>query len=238
LSEYAALGLPDPGHAWSGEEMQKAAQVLTTLGHQKLASLPRYRSDRSGEVFARIISTEGWGKLTDKSIPLGRRMPDAMANYELLNAVNKLYSSGYMFGSTGDDEVVAIYCSMLRFIETFFNLVEEFVPTLDPGDPTYEVRMGGLRKMKAGFANMVVAGLMMLSDRDRIRISRRRHIVDTMQEVLPSLVPHLSEEGQDAVLSQIDSISEDPKIKVLRPDLRALRVSILRALRDQPAREL
>jgi hypothetical protein len=56
--EYIRLGMPAHDREWSVAEMTDAAQVLTLLVQKGYVKLPRYKSERSGEVFARLVSPQ------------------------------------------------------------------------------------------------------------------------------------------------------------------------------------
>ena len=59
--EYVRLGLPAPDKVWSGAEMIQASKVLASFTQERAGLLPRYKSPRSGDVFARLTSIETAG---------------------------------------------------------------------------------------------------------------------------------------------------------------------------------
>src|SRR5919109_1579901 len=52
--EYIRLGLAAPDRDWTGNDMVEAEKVLASLAQKGYRQLPRYKSERSGEVFARL----------------------------------------------------------------------------------------------------------------------------------------------------------------------------------------
>src|SRR5580704_15216011 len=67
--QYVELGLPAPDRPWTGEEMTQAAEVLSRIAAGGAERLPRYRSERSGEVFARLTSADNLEVVTRDSLP-------------------------------------------------------------------------------------------------------------------------------------------------------------------------
>src|ERR1017187_6411407 len=56
--EYLRLGVPVVDPAWTGGEMRTAAAVLKDVAKADPSHLPRYRSERSGVLFARMTSAQ------------------------------------------------------------------------------------------------------------------------------------------------------------------------------------
>ena len=77
--EYIRLGMPAYDRDWSAKDMVNAAKVLASIEQRGNQYLPRYKSDRSGVVFARIISPDNFEFLLKHDIPLKVRMPEAIS---------------------------------------------------------------------------------------------------------------------------------------------------------------
>jgi hypothetical protein len=75
--EYVRMGLPAPDKVWSGADMMKANQVLASFTPGKAAQLPRYKSSRSGDVFARLTSVESLPSFRDRAVPVQTRLQQA-----------------------------------------------------------------------------------------------------------------------------------------------------------------
>src|SRR4051812_40964048 len=56
--EYMKAGAPAPDKPWSAAEMAAAAKALSAILEKNPDGLPRYQSERSGDLFARVISDE------------------------------------------------------------------------------------------------------------------------------------------------------------------------------------
>jgi hypothetical protein len=75
--EYVHLGLPGPDHVWSSADMLRANEVLGLFTREKAAQLPRHKSSRSGDVFARLTSTEALPSFRKRDAPLQARLLQA-----------------------------------------------------------------------------------------------------------------------------------------------------------------
>ena len=71
--EYVRRGMPDNERLWTGQDMTRAFEILSTIAQQGPQQLPRYQSKRSGATFARFTSVENLGFFRDRTIPLGVR---------------------------------------------------------------------------------------------------------------------------------------------------------------------
>ncbi|MBM4043452.1 MAG: hypothetical protein FJ290_33615, partial [Planctomycetes bacterium] len=113
--EYIRLGLPAHDRPWSGADMARAANVLSALAAKNPGQLPRYRGERSGAVFARIIADDNLEFFRNRSLPLEARMPDALVYMERSNAIGKLYVAAFGKRAVTGSEVVELSGALLRF---------------------------------------------------------------------------------------------------------------------------
>lgn len=71
--EYREFGLPDHSRIWSMEDYSTAFFVLNTLKYENPKALPARESEKSGEVFERMISLDNLAFLQDETLPLWAR---------------------------------------------------------------------------------------------------------------------------------------------------------------------
>jgi hypothetical protein len=220
--EYLRLGLPAHDREWSGDDMAKAEKVLTLLTQKGYRQLPRYKSERSGEMFARLTSSQNLRLFKNRTLPLDARFPQALRYYQASNQVSKLYLSGFLKKDVRDSELVEIMGSMFRSTVVIFDLVDEFLPTIKKDDPTYQVRMQGLDRMKGGLASIVAGGLLTLTEKEFYRRSELVRLVAYMQETFPRIVPRLPPGSRTETLLRLEKMQKDPALKDLQPGLREL----------------
>lgn len=106
--EYIGLGLPAYDRDWGGADMARAAKILRSFGERKYHQLPRYQSERSGEVFARLASPSNLDLFRNDSLPLGGRLADALNYFQAHNEIFKFYLAAFQNGDVRDCELVEL----------------------------------------------------------------------------------------------------------------------------------
>jgi hypothetical protein len=222
VTEYIQQGLPAHDRMWTGTDMARAAKVLYGIAREDLLRLPRYGSERSGPVFARIVSPETFAFLRNRSLPLEERMAQAIEYQGSLNEVLKLYLQMIAARGAGRREAVELAGAFLRSFVVLFEIVDEFAQTLDPNDPTYPSRMQGLEKMKRGTATVVAGNLEMLTERDLYTTEELQSLLSYLQESLPILLPRLPSGARVETLVRLRQMAKDPEMHDLKPGLTLL----------------
>jgi hypothetical protein len=69
-AEYQKLGMPEYNRPWNMQDFTNVFYVLNTLKYEKPKALPTRGSDKSGVLFAHMISTDNLFFLQDPSLPL------------------------------------------------------------------------------------------------------------------------------------------------------------------------
>jgi hypothetical protein len=148
---------------------------------------------------------------------------------ESTNAITKLYLSAFLAKKVAGDDILELLGAVLRVSQVMLELTDEFVPTLSKDDPTYEVRMEGLDKMRRGLAMIVVGALVSLTEEQNYSIDSRLRFVKYCRETLSSMVPKLSAPSQAEVVQRLNDLADDPKLRGLQPELTALRDEVAAA---------
>ncbi len=94
--------------------MAKAKQALSVVAQKDPRQLPKYKSNRSGEVLARITSTENLAVFRNKALPIQTRLFQVGLHLEYTNSVFKFYYIARQDKDVGDDEVIDMMGTMLR----------------------------------------------------------------------------------------------------------------------------
>ena len=222
FDEYIKAGVPTHDRIWSGADLTKVAQVLMAMERDAAGRLPRYKSPNSGELFARIVANENLEMHRNGSLPLGGRLVDAMNYGQSLNTILKTYGAAFEKYAVGDSELVELLGAQLRVMVVMNQLVNDFIPTISKDDPTYPVRMNGLKKMKEGLSAMVAGSLQTLTETHAYRPSELKRLAGYMQETFPGLFPEVSAGSRSECLIRLRSFANDPKMQYLKPELDSL----------------
>ena len=228
--EYLRLGLPAQDREWSGDDMVKAEKILASLAQNGYRQLPRYKSERSGEMFARLTSPQNLDLFQNRTLPLDARFPQALNYYQASNQVFKLYLAGFLKNDVRDSEIVEVMGAQFRSTVVMLELLDEFLPTIKKDDPTYQVRMQGVDQMKRGLASIVAGGLQTLTEKESYRGSELVRLVGYMQETFPLIVPRLPPGARTETLLRLEKMQVDPALKGLQPGLGELHSKVKAAV--------
>jgi len=202
--------------------MAKVGEVLSVLAQKGYQRLPRYKSERSGAVFARLTSSENFNLFRNRTLPLDGRLPQMLDYIQASNRVLKLYLAGFLKKEIRDCEMVELLGATLGATVVLLELFDEFVPTIKKDDPSYKVRMEGIETMRRGLASMVTGTIESLTEADHYRASERVRLLGFMQETVPQIFQHLPPATRTEVLLRLEAMQSDPALKELQPGLGKL----------------
>ena len=254
--EYVNLGMPEPDRIWLSRDMEKAADVLTALVKSNPRALPRYRSARSGPVFARITSPDTY--LLRAGFLPSAWVTDVLGRYVEANfRVMKLYLSARLTGGAGVDEEIEVYGSILRAAAATLGAYEDVLLTTPADDPSYRTRLAGMDRMKSVAATYAGLALDIVGDRvthgllrgpvggddiprefdivgDRLMLGQaeRVRLLGHMRSTFPHLVPQLPPDSRTRIARRLQAMSTDVTNADLQPGLRQLAADTAAALRD------
>lgn len=120
--------------------------------------------------------------INDRSIPLDRRLNQAMSLYDDSKVLMKRYAASDLAAARKDlsraadgTESLLWAASVIRqFGHMSTALTTELIDTLSPSDPSYPARMAGVGKMRIGAEGMLRGALITLSARRSKLADRRR----------------------------------------------------------------
>jgi len=220
--EYIRIGMPAQDRDWFGDDMVKAEKILASLVQKSYRQLPRYKSDRSGDMFARLTSPKNLEAYKNKTLPFNARYSQALAYYQSSGQIMLIYTAGFMKKEVRDSELVELMGSVLRTTVIVIDLADEMLPTIKKNDPDYAVRMQGVDQMKRGLASVVAGSLQTLTERKSYRGSELARLVGYMQETFPQIVSWLPPGSRTETLLRLEKMKDDPTLRDLQPGLGEL----------------
>lgn len=225
------LGMPAHDRNWSGADMATAANIIAKIVQKDATQLPRYQSQNSGQTFERITADDNLDLYRNRSLPLEQRLNDALNYTQATNQIYKLYLAAYNQRAVGDSDLIELAGSQLRETAILIELINEFRPTLDKNDPTYSVRMDGLKIMRKGMASIVTSNLQTLTESQFYRTSELKRLIGYMQSTFPDILPELPPGSQTEFLIRLRSYSNDPKMQHLKPELNQLVATVEKSMK-------
>lgn len=226
LEEYLAAGLPAHDRSWSGHDALRAAAALEKLSQGAPQRLPRSGSIRSGTLFARLVSPQNLELHRNPLFPLGQRLPDALNWTQAAAQLQMLYANAANQGAVGDSENVELLGLQFRLAALMVGVVDELLPTLDPSDPTYSVRMQGLDMMRSGMAQQVSGGLTTLTELNFYRVSELKRLLGYMQTTYPVIFTALTDSSRTEAKVRLQGFCNDPQMQELQPELDHLLTAV------------
>jgi hypothetical protein len=226
--KYVELGLPAHDRPWLAPDMVQADKALTAIAQKNPRQLPRYQSEQSGPVFARLTSPQNLEFARNRTIPLDWRMSQALDSTEASNRIHKRYVAAALKNTMGTSELVECLGYQLRAAVVMLDLVDEFLPTMDPKEPDYAARMKGLEQMRQGLAGLVAGGLLTLTERQSYRPAELVRLVGYMKETCPRILAGLSPTSRLEMLTRLEQMNNDARNQDLQPGLGDL-LALVRA---------
>ena len=222
LESYLEAGVPAPDRSWSGADTARAASALTKLAQANPRQLPRYESPRSGALFSRLVAADNLDLYRNTSLAIEQRLGQGIECLQATNELLKTYAASFNGGGVGGAELIELMGMQLRVLSVMFDMVDEFLPTLDREAADYSVRMRGLARMKNGFAQMVSGCLMTLTEREVYSAAELKRFARYLREILPGLSSKLSAAGRQETLVRLRGIIAEEREASLKTELERL----------------
>lgn len=228
--DYIRRGVPAHDREWAAEDMVRASEALAAIARADERQLPRYGSDRSGTTFRRITSAENLNLFLNRSLPIDARFQQSDSYFQSLNQIWKLYLAAYLRQAVSATELIELTGAEFRTVVVLLDLVDEFWPTVKADDPTYEVRLGGLEKLRQGLGKLFAGSVQVLAEKDQYSRSDRLRLIGYMKETFPAMAPRLPAASRQEALVRLEKLNADPAQDDVQPDLRDLHAAIRTAL--------
>lgn len=234
--EYVRYGMPAVDREWSGDDLTRAEGVLSGLSKRGYQILPKYQSERSGEVFARMTSVKNLELLRNKSQPVDTRFTQAVEYYDASSRLLKLYLTAYVKKGVKENDLFELIGARLRLAVVILDLGDEFVASLKQDDPNYQSRLQGLEGMKQGLASVVSGSIQTLKARGKTPVEDIAKLVGSMQETFPRIVPQLPLDARVETLVEVTRLRDDPEMQDLKSKLQELHSTVKAAMDKSPTR--
>ena len=212
--EAIANGLPDISKEWSHQEYQQFYQYVSKLPRSIM--LPHFSSQKSGAIMKKYEAHIIRPGLTDRSVDLNWRMQIVIEMQMATKETLKVYMNRHFSGEDYSTEMAVFMGINFAVGEQLMLLLDEFLPTLDPSDPSYPTRMQGLKQVKTGMVSMFQGWVLALGETrnytkdELIRMSRY------VEKHGPFLLRKLDQDQQDIIKADLNRISSQNPIPEIR----------------------
>ncbi len=178
------------------------------------AQLPRLNGP-SRAILERISDPATMAACRDRSTRVETRLPGCLEAFQGVVEITGLYVQALDHDDSFADDTMRAAESMMHGAAALNQLMDEFVPTLDPNDPTYQTRMGGVEQTKRGLTTMISGALTMLHERHIYSASARARFAAVIAEVYPSVRGSLTQASQAEFEESLQGLARsDPSAEV------------------------
>jgi hypothetical protein len=235
--QYIALGLAAHDRNWSSEDLREASAHLRALTTTKPASLPRYASERSGKIFARMTSSDNLAVLRNPLAPVSIRLPAALLYMHELNGIYQLYVTALQNRTVTGEDLVKLHGARLRACRVLLELAGEYSPTLATSDPKYQTRIEGIEAMRSATSDVMLAAVRALSDPLVYGLPARKRLVGSCRETFPAIAPRLAVASRDELVLELKAAAARPNLSNLLPELGMLQLDVTRTVASTSERD-
>jgi hypothetical protein len=222
LEQYVELGVPSAEGSWDGEDYVLAAQALAAIAQKNPAELPRYRSTRSGPLFARLTAFENVDAIEKLEVAPLARVQLAGSVMEPVSQILMLY--------IGANESGSFATEMIELQSFITHAAAEMMEAIDrvpvSGIRNREAFESGMAQIRTGVGSVVLGALTTLSERKVYSDEDRLRFLGTLKQDLPRLVPQLASTAQKEVPARLETLLADEPSPEVKRELEALRSAL------------
>jgi hypothetical protein len=213
IEEALEKGAPAIEKSWGPTDYVAFAEYLNKIPKN---SYPRVGSSKSRALFMKGVDSVEQEIFTRTGIHINERMALALQMKQAASNTMKRYYRAHNSGADYSTELIYLQGLSLSITRQNLALVDEFIPTIDPNDGKYEVRMQGLRKLKYSMAGQLIAAILSLQEIHAYSDAERRILSGYLAENFLDILDHLDQSVQREIvikLEQLKKTERDVKIR-------------------------
>jgi hypothetical protein len=190
------------------------------------AHLPRFGSNRSGKVFARLVQPEALADTSNRSLSIQQRVSSGVALQKATAPLLNAYLGAFRKGAVTGADLIEVMGCLLRSTAAVSLTLAEFMTTLDKSDTSYAKRQDGFNQMKGGLKEVAEGALISLRERSAYTNKDLARLMGYLDETLPTLTQYMNPDGQKATLNRLGLLIRSPAMQDFSQQLTALRAKV------------
>jgi hypothetical protein len=203
---YVAKGMPTAELPWQGEDYARAVGALKASEAEDVNSLPRWKSARSGAVFARMTDV---GNFVDAGGTAADQLQRSAGISQPLSQVIGVYTDAERHGAVYDDELVEVGGFGLKLMKRVLGDMDTFVASLPEGDARRE-RMAAARPQVVGGAVDVVEGTIdVLGDKRIIGKACQVRLAGYARDTFPEILKRVPGSERASALARVERLRDE-----------------------------
>jgi hypothetical protein len=232
---YVKRGVPAFDRIWTVGDLSKAVDKLAELDAGKTCVLPRYRSKKSGAVFARLCEITDSDNLTNKNLPLNLRVTEGIEWMLASSRLLGMYVARQKKQQVSDRDVVEITGAVVTLMARSARVVNE-IPKLEATDPNFAKKKAGREQFESGNTQTLAGVLQMLGETEAHALPARQRLLELCEEPFVVLFSNATPVGRKELAVKLREMVQDEKFATLQPVLGRLEARIAKLrLAESPA---
>ncbi|MFK8104213.1 MAG: hypothetical protein AB8G15_16920 [Saprospiraceae bacterium] len=216
-------GIPPINQVWTPDTYEKAFEVLFKIYELDKYSMPRYQSQASAPVFARLVAAENFDYLLDSNYTLKDRVV-ALERYAYLpDRLLAIYAEKTANYERFGGEVLEILRLTARLTSHAVLLLNELKSSIGKQADTDGFKEGYNNILKAHESAVASIINIFENSKERYPALALEDFSCTMLVFIPEVWPQLKASDREALWSRIEILSKDYPQKKIRKRLRKLR---------------
>ena len=138
--DYRAIGFPAADRLWAPADYQAALRAMRGLS---IDQYPSNANAASSPVIHRLTNLDNLAPFLDRTAPLDQRLLPCVDLVDAAKAIAEMYAVAQRRNPRIADDYLQMQGFLLHGVVAELSLLDEFVPTLDPQDPSYADADGG-----------------------------------------------------------------------------------------------
>ena len=199
VTDYAGAGL-NIDKPWTADDYASAAKVLENVTVEHRERLPRFRGERSGAVFAKLLVDPP----EDAAAAIDKRFIAHSTRSEALGAIARLYLPNQL--DTPPREWIELMGASLREAAMLASEADAFIASFGADDPKRAARLEGLARMNLGYGSMLLGGLL-VADQLRLpeddRVAMLQHVTAALPVLFPRTAADTQQQIRDVLAKQV-----------------------------------
>lgn len=219
LEEYYELGMPGHEHVWNMSDYSNAFYVINTLKYENPKTLPTRASEKSGLLFARMISLENLSFLQDITLPLHAKADMIKWFVNTLMELKVAYTTPGTQGQPYIQELIDIDIFRLRVSHKMLELGKQINESDDPSDVDMQSDYPQIQQM---YVNLLAELLGKHQQTELIPTETLELLSDSISASVNMNMHWFDESAAGTIQEALRTVSDGPSSKKIKGNYQEL----------------
>ncbi|OWK42360.1 hypothetical protein FRUB_04438 [Fimbriiglobus ruber] len=234
--QFSRYGMPAYDRVWTINDQVNVANILAKLTKERgYYLLPKYKSERSGMIFDRLMSAENFAYFADKNQPIESRLKNIDRYLDANCKILTMYLSAYRTKDSHVMEFVEYMGSLMRFAPVILDLLNEAGESFSKED-SRRFHLNKTGDDADALKRVIETFISFLEEPQQFHKTEFRRYVWHLNETMPTYFKRLPKEHREFLMWRLEKVQRIPGTKMLQPELDEL-IAKLKTLTPKEASE-